>query len=279
MANTITLAKACSTVLDGVYKLESKTAILDGNSEMVKEGANVGELLVPKMDMDGLADYSRSNGFADGDVVFEYETKKCGYDRGRMFTVDAEDDEETAGKAFGALGGEFVRTKVVPELDAYRLAAYAQAGTITEGALTTGKDAVAALRAARTAIEDAEALVENCVLFINPTVKGLIDDMDTTASKKVMEDWAGVVKVPSARFFTKIALSGNGFAKAEDGKALNFLIVPKGAILQYMKHVVSKIITPDVNQTADAWKFGYRAYGIAETLDNKKQAIVGHSVA
>lgn len=279
MANTIALAKACSTVLDGVYKLESKTAILDGNSEMVKEGANAGELLVPKMDMDGLADYSRSNGFANGDVTFEYETKKCSYDRGRMFTVDAEDDEETAGKAFGALGGEFVRTKVVPELDAYRFAAYSQAGTITEGTIASGKEAVAALRAAKTVVENAEADIANCVLFINPTVAGLVEDLDTTASKKVLEGFAGIVKVPAGRFYSKITLGANGFSKAEDGKELNFIIVPKGAILQHMKHVVSKIITPEQNQTADAWKFGYRAYGIADALDNKKAAIVGHSVA
>lgn len=279
MANTIALRKTCSTILDEVYKLGSLTAVLDGDNAMVKEGANAGELLVPKMDMDGMADYSRTDGYEDGNVTLEYETKKCGYDRGRKFTVDAEDNEESAGIAFGMLGAEFVRTKVNPEIDAYRFSAYAQAGTVTEGALATGKDAVAALRAARTTIENSEATIEGCYLFINPTVKGLIDDLDTTASKKVMEDWAGIVKVPTARFFTKIALNKGGFACAEDGKALNFLIVPKAAVLQHMKHVVGKVITPDANQDADAWIFGYRAYGIAETLDNKKTAIVGHSVA
>ena len=36
--------------------------------------------------------------------------------------------------------------------------------------------------------------------------------------------------------------------------------------------------TPEQNQTADAWKFGYRTVGIAEAQDNKKVAIYVHKV-
>lgn len=39
--------------------------------------------------MQGLADYSKSTGYVAGDVTLDYETKKCAYDRGRMFNVDA----------------------------------------------------------------------------------------------------------------------------------------------------------------------------------------------
>lgn len=46
-----------------------------------------------------------------GDVTLTNETVSFNYDRGRVFTVDAMDDEETAGIAFGRLAGEFVRTK------------------------------------------------------------------------------------------------------------------------------------------------------------------------
>ena len=60
---------------------------------------------------------------------------------------------------------------------------------------------------------------------------------------------------------------------------LNFLIVDKQAAIQYQKHTVSKIITPEQNQDADAWKFGYRTVGIAECKDNKKDGIYVHTVA
>lgn len=67
--------------------------------------------------------------------------------------------------------------------------------------------------------------------------------------------------------------------KNSAGLDMNFLIVDKEAAIQYQKHTVSKIITPEQNQTADAWKFGYRTVGIAECKDNKKDGIYVHTVA
>lgn len=283
MANAIELRKQYSTMLDEVYKLASLTAVLDGPNELVREGANANEILIPKMSMQGLADYNKQKGYESGDVTLEYETKKCGYDRGRMFTIDAMDNIESAGVAFGRLSGEFLRTKVVPELDAYRLAGYAQiSGSKTASAdLADGKAALAALRAARGEIENAEANLSTCYLFINPTVYGMIEDLDTTASKKAIEGFAGIIKVPSGRFYNKISLAASGaggFSKATGALPMNFLIVDKQAAIQFQKHTVSKIITPEQNQDADAWKFGYRTVGIVECKDNKKDGIYVHTV-
>lgn len=284
MANTITLRKQYSTLLDEIYKLASLTAVLDGPNELVREGANANEILIPKMSMQGLANYNKQTGYVAGDVTLEYETKKCGYDRGRMFTIDAMDNIESAGVAFGRLSAEFLRTQVVPELDAYRLAGYASIDGVTTvaAALDNGKNALAALRTARSKIENAEANLATCYLFINPTVLGMIEDLDTTASKKAIEGFAGIVKVPEGRFYSKIDLTANGaggFAKNDSGKAINFMIVDKQTAIQYQKHTVSKIITPDQNQDADAWKFGYRTVGIVEAYDNKKDGIYVHTAA
>lgn len=284
MANTIALRKQYSTLLDEVYKLASLTAVLDGPNELIREGANANEILIPKMSMQGLANYNKQTGYVAGDVTLEYETKKCTYDRGRMFTVDAMDNIESAGIAFGRLSGEFLRTKVVPELDAWRLASYAQISGITtvSAALADGKAALAALRAARGKIENAEANLATCYLFINPTVYGMIEDLDTSASRKAIEGFAGIIKVPEGRFYNKVTLTASGeggFSKASGALAMNFLIIDKQAAIQYQKHTVSKIITPDANQDADAWKFGYRTVGIAECLDNKKDGIYVHTAA
>lgn len=284
MANTIELRKQYSNFLDKVYRKAALTSILDGPNDLVKEGGNANELLIPKMNIQGLADYNKSTGYVTGDVTLEYETKKCTYDRGRMFNVDAMDDIDSAGTAFGMLSSEFLRTKVVPELDAWRFASYAQISGVTTvtANLTEGKAALAALRAAKNKIENAEADVATCYLFINPTIYGMIEDLDTTASKIAIEGWAGIVKVPEGRFCTKInlATSGEGgFSKDADALAINFLVVDKQAAIQYQKHSVSKIITPDQNQNADGWKFGYRTVGIAECLDNKKDGIYVHTAA
>lgn len=283
MANTIALRKFYSEALDEVYKLAALTTVLDGDNTLVKMGANANEILVPKMSMDGLANYGRNTGYVSGSVTFSYETKKIAYDRGRMFSVDALDAEE-ATPVFSALSAEFVRTQVVPELDAYRLAAYAtKAGTTVAAALSTGKAATEAIMTAKSKIRDSEATVSTTYLFISPTIHDLIDNLDTTASRAALEGWAGVIDVPSGRFFKTVTLKDGGSTAAAGGfagtTALNFLAVEKSAVIQFQKHVVNKIITPDQNQDADAWKFGYRTAGIAEVQDNKVDGIYAHTVA
>ena len=178
MANAIELAKSYVPKLDEVYKLASLTAMLDGASDLARQGANANELIIPMMTMDGLADYSRNSGYVQGDVTLTNETVKCNFDRGRRFTVDTMDDLETAGLAFGRLSAEFIRTKVVPELDAFRFATYAGAAGIGSGSgtLNDGAAVVAALRAAINAMDADEVPMEDRVLFITSSLLGMVED-------------------------------------------------------------------------------------------------------
>lgn len=298
MANAITLFKQYVSMLDEVYKLSSLTSDLDGASDLARQGANANELIIPKLSMQGLADYSRNSGYIDGDVTLTNESVRCNFDRGRMFTVDTLDNAETAGLAFGRLAGEFIRTKVVPELDAFRFAAYAQTtgiSTVTGAALSTGAGVVEAIRAAINKMDEDEVPQEQRYLYITPTLLGLVEDLDTTKSKKVLEGFAKITKVPQSRFYTKIEQksgkiittgegqdasttdeTAGGYAKASDGKNINFMVIHKPALIQYQKHTVPKVITPEQNQTADAWKFGYRTVGIADAYENKVAGIYLH---
>ena len=277
MANNIELFKEYIDLLDEVYMNASTSASLDGANELVTKGANAGELVIPVMTMDGLSDYDRATGYVDGDVTLTFETKKADYDRGKAFTVDDMDNVETAGLAFGQLAAEFIRTKVVPEVDAYRYAKYAKnAKNASTGTLATGAAVIEALRKASNAMDEAEVPVEGRELRITPTLKGMIEDLDTTKSKAVLAKFSNIIAVPQKRFNTKVTLGANGFTL--DGSDINFLITHKGAVIQHDKHVVSKVISPQENQTADAWKFAYRNYAIAEVYDNKKDGIYVHSV-
>lgn len=299
MANSIALFKNYISLLDEVYKENAKTSVLDGDMSLVHAGSNAHEIVIPKISMDGLGDYSRNGGYVDGDVVLTNETVAFNYDRGRAFTVDAMDNEETAGVAFGKLSSEFIRTKVVPEMDAFRFATYAGTTGISKvsagATLSTGADVITALRAATTKMDEDEVPTEDRVLFITPTLHGLIQDMDTTKSREVMSRFSSVVLVPQSRFYTAITLydgktdtssqdSGvnqkpGGYVKASAGKDINFMVIHKPAVLQYTKHTVSKVITPDENQTADAYKFPYRAYGLADVYENKVAGIYLHHKA
>lgn len=289
MANNIQLAKTYTNLLDEVYQQNALTAVLESDASLARAGANANEIVIPKISMDGLADYSRNSGYVNGDVNLTWETVKFNYERGRAFTVDDMDNEETQNLAFGRLAGEFIRTKVIPELDAFRFATYAAttgAGTAT-GTLATGADVIAALRVATSAMDEAEVPMENRYLFITPTLYGLIQDMDSTKSREVLSRFASVTQVPQTRFYSAIELldgktdgeEKGGYKKAEGATELNFEIIHKPATLQFTKHAVPKIVSPAQNQDADAWKYGYRNYGLCDTYENKAAGIYVHKKA
>ena len=287
MANSIALFKKYIDLLDEVYKASAKTSVLDINGALVQAGANANEIIIPKISMDGLADYSRNSGYVNGDVSLTNETVKFNYDRGRKFTVDAMDNEETAGLAFGKLSGEFIRTKVVPEMDAVRFASYAGISGIgsAEAALTSGESVLAAINAANTALDEAEVPADGRYLFITPTLKNLAENVDTYKSKAMMSKFAGVIDVPQSRFYTAIDLydgtseneKAGGYVKDALGKNINFMIIHKDAVIQFSKHTVNKIFTPEENQNSDGYIFCYRAYGLTDAYENKAAGIYLHA--
>lgn len=286
MPNAITLFKKYTTLLDEVYKAAALTSVLDGASDLARQGANVNEFVIPKISMDGLANYDRNSGYVSGDVTLTNETVTCNFDRGRMFTVDNLDNAESAGIAFGRLASEFIRTKVVPELDAFRLATYAGVSgisTVAGAALSTGEAVVSAIRAAVNKFNEDEVPADQRYLFITPTLWGLVQDMDTTKSKQVTEGLT-IIQTPQSRMYTAITQNdgttegqtAGGYAKATGAKNINFLLIHKAAVIQFQKHVAPKVITPEQNQDSDAWKFGYRNVGIADAYENKVAGIYLH---
>lgn len=118
--------------------------------------------------------------------------------------------------------------------------------------------------------------------------------MDTTKSREVLARFTQVIQVPQTRFYTAIDLydgktdaSGSsganetvgGYVKNASAKDINFMIIHKPAVMQYNKHIAPKVITPEANQDADAWKFGYRKYGLADVYENKVAGIYLHHKA
>lgn len=288
MANQIAKFKKYTDLLDEVYKNAAKTAVLESDATLARQGANANEIIIPKLDMDGLGDYDRNSGYVNGNVTMTNETVTFNYDRGRKFSVDNMDNEETAGLAFGKLAAEFIRTKVVPEQDAFRFAKYAElAGTKVSGTLAAGTDVLTALQTAISAMDDAEVPTEDRHLFITSALLTAAQNVDTNKSRDILGAFASINKVPQSRFYTAIDLKdgktsteeAGGYAKATEGKDINFMIVEKSAILQFTKHNVNKAIPPEDNPDADAWIFNFREYGLADVYENKTAGIYLHHKA
>ena len=296
MPNSIALAQAYLPILDGVYKKESRTAILDTNSAQVQFiAANVVKLY--KMSLDGLGTYARNTGFVAGSETGTWETLTLAQDRGRTFSIDSMDDEETLAMAFGSLGSEFIRTMVTPELDAYRFAKYtAGAGNVASADLSGVTDFVGLIDTAEQVMGDADVPTEGRILFVSEAmykgIKGNITRMFTNEgeiSREVeMLNNMIVIRVPQNRFNSAITLydgttsgeeAGGYIVPASTSYALNFMIVEPSAVVQVVKHVMPRVFSPDVNQTADAWKFDYRIYHDAFVEQNKVDGIYVHKAA
>ena len=100
MGNNIALAKKYVDLLDEVYQASALTSVLESDAELARAGANTNEIVIPKLSMDGLADYDRNSGYVAGDAELTWETAKFNYERGRMFTIDDMDDAEKQNIAF-----------------------------------------------------------------------------------------------------------------------------------------------------------------------------------
>lgn len=279
MANAITLAEKYQPLLDEVFAEASLTKDLENGNVKFDNTATVKIL---KLVVPALGDYSRNSGFTAGDVTATWEAWTLSQDRGREFSVDAMDDEETLDLTFGKASSEFVRTKVVPEVDMYRFAKIAQtAGITTESEdLEAGSDYEKAIATAQAGLDNAEAPREGRILYINPIgYQALKSEFANRFNNKADQlnrsftefDGMKVVVVPQSRFVSKITKNAGTkvYEKAVDGKNINFLLVAKGTVEAVAKHVKLRVFTPDVNQSMDAYKFQYRIYHDLFVYENK----------
>lgn len=285
MPNSISLHKVYLKSLDKIYQNECLTSILD--TEEIDSTREAKTFTVDKMEMDGLSDYSRANGYVNGDVTLTQEEKSPNYDRGKKFSVDEMDDVESGYIAFGKLSGEFERTKVIPEIDAFRIAKYAKnAGGSAYGAISTPEDAVSAVETAEEIMGDKEVPMENCVMFVSNAFYNLLrkggvhrfSEVNNTKVNRKLEEFDDmkIVKVPAKRFYSDCVLGEKGYTNG--GSKINFLIVEKSAVMQFQKHKASNVISPEQNQNADAYILKYRNYGLADVYDNKIDGIYTHTV-
>ncbi len=292
MANAITLAERFNQIIDAVYKAESLTTRLDAMTQAI-DFAGANQVKVLKLSTVGLGTYSRVTGYPAGDITATWETMTLSVERGRAFSLDRMDNEETLGLVLGNLIREWMRTHVAPELDAYRFAKYAtNAGNAVAvpGALDTAAEVLAAFDAAMLALDEDEVPAEGRILYISTACYNLLKGALTRswANEGVADrtiqtlDRVIVVPVPQARFYTAITLNAGaasnagGFAKAAAAHDLNFLLLHPSAVCQPVKLNNAKYFPPEQNQLSDGHLWQYRLYHDAFVYDNRANGIYRH---
>ena len=295
MANTLAYAVLFQQNLDKAAIQQARTGWMEANAgKVIYKGSK--EIKIPKLSMQGLGDYDRSNGFVGGDVTFEYETKQMTHDRGRAFSIDENDVDETNFVVTAStIMGEFQRTKVVPEIDATRIAALAtmamgvSGDTQVEYGYTPSKATIvdkikAGIKTIREAgfegdlvcyvTYDAAMLVSQ---FYGDKLAAATFAIGGVDTRVPAIDGVPLVEMTSNKMVTKLKFNDGksggqekgGFEKDSKGLDLNFLIVAKEAPIAVQKTDNMRIFDPNTNQKARAWAMDYRKFHDIWVPDNK----------
>ena len=242
-------------------------------------------VMIPEMNISGLGDYDRDTGFIKGTVTVSNQPYTLAMDRARSFQLDREDEDETGiANLAGQVLGEFVRTRVVPEVDAYCLSKLAGLA-VTKGHTVSGAPETEAFKMfieACAAVQNEIGFDEPLVCFVNPTVWAAIQNspelsrhISVTEFKKggvyyEVKSINGIPLFPVADNRMKSAYNfydgstegeeNGGFAPADNAQSIGLLILPKKAASLVKKTESVRTFDPSQNQAADAYKFDYRTY-------------------
>lgn len=310
MANSIGLiTKYMQEAIDTVLTQEAKTNVLVNGSKFIDLNfKETGYVKVMSLLMDGLSDYYRVNnglgsasngystypsndGYKVGDTSAKWELFQLEYDRGRQFRVDNMDNEETAGLVIGNLLAEFLRTKVVPEVDAVRFSKMAKKCNVALGNLVSetinANQIIGRFNSAFEWLFEHGVPEEEQVIFVSPNVMTLIrnttelykrltqDEYRNSDVTFTIEKYEGrqIIEVPSNRFFTGVVTTDNGYIPSANSYVINFMIASKKAVVPVVKLEKSKIWTPEQVQDFDGYKVNFRMYHDIIIPKNKVPAI------
>lgn len=299
MANTIATASIIQNNLDKAAQQQSLTGWMEGNASQVIYNGGA-EVKIPKLSMDGLGDYSRTDGFNTGSITFEYETRTMTHDRGRSFSFDELYVDETKFALTAAtVMAEFQRTKVVPEIDATRISTIAQIAMgvtgdtqVEYGYTPTKTTIVDKIKEGIKTIRKA-GFTSNLVCYVTYDVQAIISqyygDKISSATFAINGvdtrvpsiDGVPIIPVIDECMVTKLKFNdgktsgqeAGGFKKASDGLDINFEIVSMEAPIAVQKTDNMRIFSPEVNQKARAWAMDYRKFHDLWVPDNKQKGL------
>lgn len=302
--NTLQYAVLYQKWLDEAMIADASTNWMEANAgQVVYVGGDT--VKIPKLSMDGMGNYDKDNGYVQGAVSLTYETKQFTQDRGRKFQIDRvqSDDTDFMATAYNVIR-QFQRTKVIPEIDAYRYATIATAAQAADGGIGSNYRSLAVttsniLKELQNDIATVQDTVgEDYPLVISmPVAVGnlLANATDVTKFINVQEFQIGgpiktkvsainevpILKAPSSRMYTAITLNDGvtagqtigGFTQASSAKKINWSITYRQAPIAVSKADTIRIFSPDVNQKANAWAFDYRRYHDIWIPDNRMAGV------
>ena len=276
--NSIENTTRYTAELDKMFAQKSATGFF-ADSTLATKFVGAKTVIIPDVNFQGLADYDRDTGFSRGAITVSNASYTMAMDRARSLQIDREDMDETGiANLAGQILGEYVRTKVVPECDAYVLSKLA--GLAQSRANTLNGDASAPLETLINLINEVQAVVgydEELVAFIDSYVYAAMQNSSEISNMITVSDFKqgevnlkvkslnGVALIPvvSERMKTAYTFQNNaagGFVPSDNARSIYMLVCPKKGAHLVKKTENMRIFTPEQNIDADAYKFDYRIY-------------------
>ena len=289
MGNVFEHANKYANELDRMIVQESKVGFMaDSKFKARFKGAKI--VNIPQIDFDGLGSYTREGGYSKGGTNFNYKSYELTKERSKQLVIDAQDADETGISSLaGKIVGEYTRTKVNPEIDAYVLSKLY--GIANENGNVDAFAADKAVDLMLAAINKAEAASgytnEQMVAFVDPVMYAALMTSDKlqhsitvsdfeqgTANLKVKNlNGCAIVPVATDRMRTEYDFTETGFAATEDAGFIKAVIIPKSAASLVKKVDKVDIYTPEMVQDMDAYKINFRLYYDCFVMDNKKNLV------
>lgn len=276
--NSIETATKYSAELDKLFSQKSATGFFADNL-FAKKFVGAKTVIIPDINFQGLADYDRDTGFTRGAITVSNTSYTMQMDRARSLQIDREDmDESGIASLAGKILGEYVRTKVIPECDAYVISKLA--GLAATRANTIDGDITKPFEALTTLIREVQSTVgydEELVAFIDSGIYALLQNSPEISRQIVVSDFKqgevnlkvnsinGVALIPVVSERMKTAYTfrtdaAGGFVPNANAKEVYMLVCPKKSAHLVRKTENMRIFTPEQNLDADAYKFDYRIY-------------------
>jgi len=287
MPNVIVPAKEFHRIILDIYERDSLTTQLDSQVRQLPAGQqNPNEILLKKVQTTSLGDYQRNVGYAAGSATIGWETVKLEQDRSAFYTLDRVDSIETLNTTIGDLVADFTRRHLVPEMDAFRFARYANKAGSGKTIALTSANILSEIDLAAATMSNDKVPVAGRLLFVNQELQPILD-------AAIPRQWANeaglntnvriyngmvVVYVPSDRFYSGITLNSvsgaSGYTPTAGEHKVNFLMLDPKAIWQAVKVNVPKFVSADEpTNDLDSHIFRLRIFHDAGVIEVYKKGV------
>lgn len=290
--------------LDEIFRKASVTNVFERDARGF-EFIGTRSVRIPSILMDGLGDYNRTDaqnpdktyiGYSQGATTVTFEEFTLSQDRGKQFRIDSMDNEETAGFTLGNLLDQFIRTQVVPEVDAWRISKII-ASALPEYKVTKDYTQAANANVAISDIDNALALLGDeevdeaslvmlCSYAFYNTLKHTTE-ITRYITQSEFKNNAGIsfevtkynglpiIPVPKGRLMSAVstATTVSGYLPVAGAKDVNWIIASTDSIIPIKKHEIKNVFGPNVVQDFDGYKVNYRLYHDCFVPRNKRPAI------